>query len=158
MKNSPKICLLLHNIRSAHNVGAIFRTAEAAGVEKIYLIGYTPPPIDRFGRASRAIAKTALGAEKFIEWERYSRASLLFWKLKAKNYKLIALEQSPDSIDYRQVKITGPTAIIVGNEVRGLPRSILNKGEVIAEIPMGGKKESLNVSVATGIFLFQLLN
>lgn len=151
-----QICLILHNLRSAQNVGAIFRTAEAAGAAKIYLTGYTPAPIDRFGRPNRAVLKSALGAEKFVQWEKFQNISKLISKLKTISYKLIALEQSDKSVDYRKVKITSPTAILLGNEVRGLSSAVLKKCDVIAEIPMRGQKESLNVAVATGVFLFSL--
>ena len=152
-----EVCLILHNVRSAHNVGAIFRTAEAAGVNQIYLTGYTPAPLDRFGRPNKELAKTALGAEKILEWSVSKNLSNLIKKLEARTYKLIALEQHPKSINYRRVKVKGLTAIIVGNEVTGLSPAILKQCDVVAEIPMHGRKESLNVAVATGIFLFQLL-
>jgi len=155
MKNQPEISLILHNLRSVHNVGAIFRIADAVGISgKIYLTGYTPAPIDRFGRVSKAVIKTALGAEKFVKWQKFQNISKLFSDLKAKSYKLIAMELAPDSVDYRKIKLTGPTAVIVGNEIRGLPKLILDQCDQIAEIPMRGKKESLNVAVACGIFLF----
>ncbi len=151
-----QICLILHNLRSAQNIGAIFRTADAAGVFKIYLTGYTPAPIDRFGRPNRTVIKTALGAESYVNWEMSKNISSPISKLKAESYKLIALEQQLDSVNYKKVKINGPTAIIVGNEVTGLSKSILKQCDIVAEIPMRGKKESLNVAVATGIFLFSL--
>jgi len=150
------ICLILHNLRSAQNVGVLFRVADAVGVKKIYLTGYTPAPIDRFGRANRAIAKTALGAEKFVEWIKFQNISKLISKLKTESLQLIALEQSDKSIDYRKIKLTRSAAIVVGNEVRGLNPAILKKCDTIAEIPMRGRKESLNVAVAAGIFLFRL--
>lgn len=152
-----RACLILHNLRSAQNAGAIFRVADAVGgIEKIYLTGYTPPPADRFGRPNRAVAKTALGAENYVDWESSKSISRLIRKLKAKGYKLIALEQQPRSTDYRKVKVKGPVAIIVGNEVRGLSPAILEKCDATAEIPMRGKKESLNVAVALGVFLFRV--
>ncbi len=163
-----EVCLILHNVRSAHNVGAIFRTAEAAGVRQIYLTGYTPAPFDRFGSprslgeagwVDKEIAKTALGAEKILDWQSFKNLTPLLKKLQANEAKkltLIALEQSEKSIDYRKVKIVGPTAIIVGNEVTGLSPAILKHCDLVAEIPMHGRKESLNVAVATGIFLFQI--
>ena len=154
-----KICLILHNLRSAQNVGALFRVADAVGgVEKIYLTGYTPAPVDRFGRPNKEVIKTALGAEKFVLWEKFQSISQLTYKLKANSYKLVAIEQSAKSVDYRKVEIKGPTAIIFGNENRGVNPAILKKCDTIAEIPMRGKKESLNVAVAGGIFLFRLLS
>lgn len=152
------LILILHNIRSAHNVGSIFRTADAAGVAKIYLMGFTPAPLDRFGRVNKEIAKTALGAENSVSWEKVANFNSLLRHLKPETYKLIALEQFPRAVDYRKIKLAGPTAIILGNEVRGLSPAILKQCDVIAEIPMRGKKESLNVSVACGIFLFHLFD
>lgn len=157
--NSVKeVYLILHNIRSAHNVGAIFRTADVAGVSKIYLTGYTPAPVDRFGRARKDIAKTALGAEISVKWEHIKSISSLIKKLKNKKVKIVAVEQGDIAIDYKKLKIKFPAVFIFGNEVRGLSKSILNKSDTVAQIPMLGKKESLNVSVATGIFLFRVLN
>jgi 23S rRNA (guanosine2251-2'-O)-methyltransferase len=156
------ISLILHNIRSAHNVGSIFRTADAAGVTKIYLTGYTPAPTDKFGRINKEIDKTALGAEKNLEWEKRDDVLPLLYNLKTKTYNLIALEQSPNSVNYKTLSCRTSdvlqTAIIVGNEVSGLDPEILKLCDLVAEIPMRGKKESLNVSVATGIFLFRLLD
>jgi len=158
MKNQPKISLILHNIRSAQNVGAIFRVADAVGmVEKIYLTGYTPAPVDRFGRPSREVVKTALGAENYVKWESFKTINNLLKKLLASSFQLLALEQSDNSVDYRKIKIKNPTAIIVGNEVRGLNPAILKKCDQVAEIPMRGRKESLNAAVACGIFLFQII-
>lgn len=162
--DSP-LCLILHNIRSCHNVGSIFRTAEAAGAQKIYLTGYTPAPVDRFGRAVKEIAKTALGAEKMISWEKYCQISPLLKKLLASNpprrpasFQLLALEQSAEAVDYKKVKLRGPTAVVLGNEIRGLSQKILNHCDLVVQIPMRGKKESLNVAVAAGVFLFRLID
>ena len=157
MPPRPEIHLLLHNIRSAQNVGAIFRVADAAAAAKIWLTGYTPAPLDRFGRVNREIAKTALGAEKYVEWKKIANVDKLFKELSAFSFQLLALEQANNSIDYKKVKIKGPTAIIVGNEVRGLHPVLLKRCDVIVEIPMRGRKESLNVAVALGIFLFRLI-
>jgi len=137
-------------------VGSIFRTADAAGVKKIYLAGYTPTPVDRFGRVRRDFTKVSLGAEKLVLWEYHKNILKLLEKLKREKIYLIALEQAKSSIDYKKVKPKIKTTLVLGNEVRGLSKGILNKCDVVAEIPMRGKKESLNVSVAAGIFLFQL--
>ncbi|MEK7552865.1 MAG: TrmH family RNA methyltransferase [Patescibacteria group bacterium] len=155
MIKSLEVCLVLHNLRSAHNVGAIFRTAEAAGVNKIYLTGYTSAPRDRFGRPNQGVMKSALGAEEYVQWEKLSSVGRLLGKLSRAGFQLIALEQAKQSTDYRLVKVSNSTAIIVGNEVSGLSQSILTKCQSVAEIPMRGRKESLNVAVATGIFLFR---
>lgn len=147
MKKPDKIFLILHNIRSLHNVGSIFRTADAAGVSKIYLTGYTPDPSQ----------KTALGAENFIPYERRRDISWLIAKLKKDRSNIVALEQSKKSIDYRKFKPKFPLALILGNEVRGLSSAILKKCDAVIQIPMKGRKESLNVSVAAGISLFELI-
>ncbi len=158
MSNKKEIFIILHNIRSVHNVGAIFRTAEAAGVSKIFLTGYTPAPIDRFGRWRKDIAKSALGAEKMLLWESRQNTASLLKNLKKEKFKIIAVEQSPKSVDYKKIRIKNKTAIIFGNEVTGLSPAVLRKCDVVAEIPMKGRKESLNVSVAAGIFLFRALD
>lgn len=150
--------LILDNIRSRHNVGSIFRTADCAGVGKIYLCGTTPTPLDRFNREVKEIAKTALGAEKSVVWE-YSKTTLsVVKKLKRDGYHIIAIEQSKNSIDYKKVKARSKVAFVVGNEVDGVAKSILKLCDIVAEIPMRGGKESLNVSVATGVALFRVLN
>ena len=148
--------LILHNIRSNHNVGSIFRTADGAGVTKLWLTGYTPAPVDQFKRVNNEIAKTALGAEQTLEWEKRENILELIAELKKEGYKILALEQNEKSVDYREVKLAGRTALIVGNEVGGVEREILNLCDQITEIPMRGSKESLNVAVATGIVVFKL--
>ena len=150
--------LIFHNIRSVENVGAMFRTADAAGVDKIYLTGYTPAPLDRFGRKRRDLAKSALGAEEFVLWESKKSLSALMHSLRREKYLIIAIEQDKNSIDYKKVKPKAKNAFIVGAEVEGLSQNILRKCDIIAEIPMRGSKESLNVSVALGITLFRILN
>lgn len=149
--------LILPDIRSAINVGAIFRTADAVGVSKIYLTGYTPRPTDKFGRIQKDITKSALGAEEFIEWEYQKSLVSLISKLKKRGFQIVAIEQAQKAVDYRKVKVSKKVAIIVGPEVSGLSKRILDKCEVIALIPMYGKKESLNVSVACGVALFRIL-
>lgn len=150
--------LILDNIRSAHNVGAIFRTADAVGISKIYLVGITPAPLDRFGRVRSDVAKASLGSEKSVKWESVKTLSPLFKKLKKIGYILVAIEQSKKSLDYKKIKLRGDTAFVVGNEVEGISRKALSACDIVAEIPMAGVKESLNVSVATGIALFRILN
>jgi len=151
-----EIYLVLHNIRSLHNVGAIFRTAEGLGVKKIYLTGYTPEPHDIFGKLRKDFTKTALGAEKYLEWEKVKNVFNLLRRLKKEKIQIIALEQSKSSVNIKKFKPRGKFALILGNEVRGVPKSVLKKCDKIIEIPMRGKKESLNVSVATGIALFAI--
>ena len=151
------IAVLLHNIRSAHNVGAIFRTADALGVETIYLSGYTPTPMDRFNRPRKDIAKVALGAEKTIRWQYEKDPKEIIFELKSNKYQIIALEQTKKSIDYKKVKIKYPVLFIVGNEVEGVPQETISLCDIVTEIPMAGDKESLNVSVAFGVGLFRML-
>lgn len=148
-----KIAVLLHNVRSAHNVGAIFRTADGAGVEKMYLTGYTPAPTDRFGRAQKDIAKTALGAEKTVSWEKFASPARLL-KRSRNTYCIVGVEQDARAKDYRDFVLSGPTLFIFGDEVKGITPSVLTACDEIVEIPMRGSKESLNVSVAAGIILF----
>ncbi len=156
-KNKPEVILILPDIRSAINVGSIFRTADAAGVGKIYLTGYTPRPTDTFGRIQKDIAKSALGAETWIPWEYKKSVSALISKLQKDGYSIVALEQDEKSIDYKKFKTPTKMALIVGSEVEGLNKKIVNTCDSVIEIPMYGKKESLNVGVAAGIVLFRIL-
>jgi len=153
-----KVELILHNIRSNHNVGSIFRTADGAGVTKLWLTGYTPAPLDQFKRVNSEIAKTALGAEQSVEWEKRENIITLIKELKNLDYKILALEQADNSVDYKQVKLEGKTVLIVGNEVEGVEGDVLNLCDQIIEIPMRGSKESLNVAVATGVAVFRLID
>ena len=156
MKNKEKFVILV-DIRSVFNVGSIFRTADALGVDKIFLCGCTPAPKDRFGRKRMDLAKVALGAEESASWEHHEDVTKLLKILKKEKVQIIALEQSPKSVDYKKIKTKGSTAIILGEEVNGISEKILNLADVIAEIPMLGKKESLNVSVAFGVAGFEIL-
>ena len=149
--------LVLPDIRSAINVGAIFRTADAVGVSKIYLTGVTPRPTDRFGRVQKDIHKSALGAETWVPWAYVEELLPLIKDLKKDCYTIIAVEQDENSVDYRKIKAKGNTAIVLGPEVEGLGKKVLKECDIIAEIPMYGQKESLNVSVAAGVALFQML-
>ncbi len=154
----PNKILILPDIRSAQNVGSLFRTADACGIEFVYIVGITPAPSDRFDRPNSAIAKTALGAEQTIPWKKVASLSTLLNTLKKNDVQTIAIEQSEIAIDYKKVKVQFPVAFVMGNEVEGLPKAILQKVDIVAEIPMNGMKESLNVSVAGGIALFRMLN
>lgn len=153
-----KITVVLHNLRSLHNVGSIFRTADAAGCQKIYLCGITPSPQDEFGRWRSQISKVSLGAEKYLAWEKCQSTSKLIDRLKKDGYLAVAIEQNKKAIPYYQFKY--PTdrkiALVLGNEIRGLSPPVLRLADKIVEIPMFGKKESLNVSVAFGIVVFHL--
>lgn len=152
---SREVCLLLPNIRSVYNVGAIFRTADALGVSKIYLSGYTPTPVDRFKVERKDFAKSALGAEKTVPWEYVKSPKTLIDRLKKEGFEIIALEQDEKSIDYKKVRPAAKSLVVFGTETTGMTKSFLKEMDVIAEIPMKGKKESLNVSVSAGIVLFR---
>ncbi len=157
-KKNIESVLILPNIRSTYNVGAIFRTADAVGVSKIYLVGITPTPVDMFGRERKDIAKSALGAQKSVPWEYKKTLRPLITKLKKEGYYIVAIEQSLQSIDYKKITPKKKTAFLLGEEVCGLSEKELSLCDVIAEIPMHGSKESLNVSVASGVALFRILD
>lgn len=155
-----KMIAILHNIRSLHNVGSIFRTADAAGIEKLYLCGITPTPLDQFGKIRSQLAKVSLGAENTVPWEKFSSTSRLIDKLKKEGYKIFAIEQSKKSIPYYKGvprSAQDRLALVFGNELRGVAPSVLKKCDKILEIPMRGNKESLNVAVAFGIVAYELL-
>ena len=149
---------MLHNVRSAYNVGSIFRSADAAGVSHVWLTGYTPTPQDRFGRVKHKIEKTALGAEQSIPWSTRRSFGSALEALKKNNVKLVAVEQTPTALDYRTFKLVEPTCFIFGNEVRGLSKQIIAHADTVIHIPLLGSKESLNISVAAGIVLFSMLH
>jgi tRNA G18 (ribose-2'-O)-methylase SpoU len=160
--------VILDNIRSLHNVGSIFRTADAVGVEKLYLCGITPSPLDRFGVVRGDVAKVSLGAEKTVPWESVVSTSRLITSLKKQGFTIVALEQDVRAVTYyeyaktwiasstRKDKGVGGIALILGAEVEGVSPAVLKKCDTIIEIPMKGKKESLNVAVAFGVAAFRL--
>lgn len=160
-KNTMKpkdVYIILHNIRSAYNVGSIFRTADAAGILKIYLTGYTPTPKDRFGREQKDIAKTALGAQYTIFWEYKKSPQQVIARLKKNKVSIVGVEQTEGASDYKKITLHGPTAFVFGNEVRGISPRLQKHFTGCIFIPMRGDKESLNVSVAAGVVLFRVLN
>ena len=150
--------LILQNIRSAENVGAMFRTADAFGVEKIYLTGYTPAPLDRFKRPVYKIAKAALGAEKTVLWERVTDISHCVNTVKQVGMRVVALEQDRRAVPLGAYVPPASWALVVGNEVTGIEADVLALVDDIVDIPMIGQKESLNVAVAAGIALYVLSN
>ncbi len=153
----PEIVAVLHNIRSLHNVGSIFRTADAVGAKKIYLCGITPGPVDRFGREVRAFTKVSLGAEKTVAYEKARRAADALAKLKKDGYTILAVEQSRRAAPYHNFRPgRRKLALLMGAEVKGLPPALLKRADKILEIPMLGRKESLNVAVAFGIVAYRL--
>jgi len=199
-KLNTSVYLILHNVRSCYNVGSIFRTADAAGIDKIYLCGYTPAPeaqisnfqffpIRKANRGSSIpqsgigtiskqitnpkfqiqkrdkISKTALGAEKYVPWEKCKQTWRLLEKLGSEGVKIIALERFDrltagklgvkNIFNYKPPK-NKSIALVVGHERKGLSKKILEYVDDIVEIPMRGRKESLNVSVAVGIALYEI--
>lgn len=159
-----KVVFIIHNVRSAHNVGSILRSADGFAIDKIYLTGYTPYPQitgdsrlpHEAARAHRQIAKTALGAEQTVPLERQLDVVALISALKATGFAIVALEQAPGSVPLAAFRPGGPVAVIVGREVEGVEPEILKLVDHIVEIPMQGAKESLNVAVAAAIAMFCL--
>lgn len=137
--------LILPDIRSCHNVGAMFRTADACGVTKIFLVGYTPCP------PRPQIDKVALGAELWMPWEQKKSLKVLVKTLKKQGVAIIGLEKNNISKDIGIISFSRPVALIVGNEVDGIRPDILELCDIVTHIPMFGRKESLNVSIAAGI-------
>lgn len=148
--------VIAHNMRSLYNVGSIFRTADAFGVTKIYLTGYTGTPANALHKIR--ISKSALGAEAWIPWEHEKSPIKLIKRLKSQGVKIIALENKTKSINIKKFKPKFPLALVLGEEVRGVAKSILKLCNQTIEIPMLGKKESLNVSVAFGIAAYSINN
>lgn len=143
--NKKSFYIIAHNIRSLYNVGTIFRTSDALGVDKIYLTGYSGQP------PSKQISKVALGAENTVPWEHCKNISQLFTKLKKQGVRIVALELGHGAVNIFDFKPKFPLALLLGNEVRGVSKSLLNKADQIIYLPMYGHKESLNVGVAMGV-------
>lgn len=154
-----ELVAVLHSIRSVHNTGSIFRTADGAGFTKIYLCGITPAPLDRFSRVRKDFAKVSLGAEKSVVWEKKVSTTTVLKNLQKEGFRIFAIEQAPGSTNIFRASAKSflhpRTAIVMGNEVQGLPKSILQLTDGILEIPMLGAKESLNVGVAFGIAAYR---
>ena len=142
--------IILDNIRSLENIGSIFRTADAIGVSKIFLCGICGKP------PHHKISKTALGAENTVPWEYHKQIGRLIAKLKKEKVQIVSLEQAKNSVDLRKFKPSFPLALVVGNEVDGVSKKVLEKSDVIIEMEMKGEKESLNVSVAFGIAGYEI--
>lgn len=148
--------VIANNIRSLFNVGSIFRTADAFGLSKVYLTGYTGRP-DHMNDGLK-IGKVALGAEQWVPWEYHASATRLIKKLKSQGVQVVALENNVAAVPVRRFKPKKPCALVLGEEVKGIPKPILKLCDATVEIPMVGKKESLNVSVAFGIAAFGLFS
>lgn len=149
--------LIIDNIRSAHNVGSMFRTSDGAGVSRIILVGYTPAPTDRFGRVQPEIKKTSLGASEMILWEQKESGEQILKRieeLQKEGFTIVSVEQTEKSIPLYDLKVPEKVAYIVGNEIDGVSKELLDVSDMTVQIPMQGQKESLNVGVATGIVLF----
>ncbi len=148
--------LILPNIRSCHNVGAMFRTADACGVDQIFLVGYTPHP------PRKEIDKVSLGAEKSVKWKPYKNVKTLVSSLKKKHIAVVALEKSAHSVAIESFSFSTffknykGIALVVGNEVDGIPEDIQKLCDAVLHISMYGKKESLNVSIAGGIAMYEI--
>jgi len=148
----PPFVAVLDNIRSLHNVGAIFRTADAAGAGKLYLCGMTGSP------PRHEIRKAALGAEETVAWEYFKQTGDALEKLKHEGYSLVALENTYKSIDYRRAAYNFPLALVVGHEYNGIAPEILSLCDAAISLPMRGLKDSLNVAVAFGIAAYEIAN
>lgn len=144
-----KFVIICDDIRSLYNVGSVFRTSDAVGVDRIYLCGITGRP--GRSKSDEKLAKVALGAEKTVPWEYRKQAWRLVDELKAEGFEIVSLELTEKSINYTEFKPYFPLALIIGNEVEGVKKSLLARSDEHIQIPMRGQKESLNVSVAFGI-------
>jgi 23S rRNA (guanosine2251-2'-O)-methyltransferase len=144
------IIILAHNIRSVWNVGSLFRTADAFGIQKIYLTGYTGTP------PSKEINKTALGAEQWIPWEKREEPFELIEQLKADGFSIVSLEKTTESIALQEYSIPQKIVLILGHEILGVSTQLQAVSDATVHIPMLGQKESLNVSVACGVALYGL--
>ena len=153
-QSAPKlpVVVVLDNIRSMHNVGAIFRTSDAFSVAKLYLCGITPHP------PHREIRKTAIGAEETVPWEAHAYTQDVVKALSAAGYQILSLEQVqgstklPDFVPDPKVQY----ALVLGHEIDGVSQTIIDLSDQVLEIPQYGTKHSLNVSVAAGIVLYRL--
>ena len=148
----PQLDLIVHNIRSAENVGAILRTADCVGARRLWITGYSPTP------EHAKVKKTALGAEGMVEWIQRTDVHEVLGELRQDSYRIVGLEITPDAKSLTGYATPERTALLLGSEVGGLTPSLLAQCDDVVCIPQHGKKESLNVSVATGIASFWLLN
>lgn len=162
--NGRDILVIAHNIRSTHNIGSIFRTCDGFGVSHLYLTGYSPyPKLERdtrlphiAERVSHEINKTALGAEATVHFSHVSSPYTLIDGFKAHGYDIVGLEQHDTAIHLPDFSPSQKTVLLLGEEVDGISSDLVKKCSHLVEIPMQGKKESYNVSVATGIALYAL--
>lgn len=148
---SVELHLVAHNIRSRENVGSLFRTADSLGVAKIWLSGYTPVPPDP------KISKVALGAEAVVSFETYLDIESVLKRLKEQQIPLYALELTPDAINVAEFEPPAALALLLGTETTGIPPSLLEECVASLFIPQQGMKESLNVTIATAIAAWKIL-
>lgn len=146
------LIVVLDNVRSLHNVGSVFRTADAFLIESVFLCGITSPP------PHPEIHKTALGAENTVAWKYFENTLDAIKELKNQNYTILAVEQAENSRMLNELELPqGKYAVILGNEVKGVDQTVLDECDSCIEIPQYGTKHSLNVSVATGIVLWEMI-
>lgn len=145
------VVLVLDHVRSAYNTGSFFRTADAAGLERLYLCGITPTP------ANRAVGKTALGAQECVAWEYCVDALLPLRMLRARGFEIAAVETSPRALDLYDWRPRFPLCVVFGNEVDGLGEEVLEACDSHVRLPMLGRKHSLNVATAGGAVVYEVL-
>jgi 23S rRNA (guanosine2251-2'-O)-methyltransferase len=148
---SLPVTVLLDNVRSVYNVGAFFRTADAASVERLLLSGFTAAP------PHKGIGKTALGADAVVSWERLEAPEATLDELRHRGYELVAIETSETAVDLYEWQPRFPVCVVFGHEVDGVRPALLAKCDRIVRIPMYGRKRSLNVATAGGIVIYELL-
>lgn len=148
MKN---VVVVLPDIRSTHNTGSFFRTGDAAGVEKIVMCGITATP------PHPHLVKVSLGAEDAVPWEYIEDVRDAIQKLREQGYQLVGVEQTDTSVPYTEAEYAENVAVFFGHEVEGLDPEVVEEMDIVVEIPMRGMKESLNVSVAGGVVLYEIL-
>lgn len=153
-KKKVPITIVLDNVRSAHNVGSVFRTSDAFLIERIILCGICPIP------PKKEIHKTALGSTESVNWEYFSKTTDCIKELKNQNYDIISLEQTDHSISLNDFKpkMLSKIALIFGNEVQGVDQECIDLSQYVVEIPQHGTKHSFNVSVSVGIVLWDVSN
>jgi len=146
----PFYCVA-ENVRSLYNVGSIFRTSDAVRLQKLFLTGYTGFP------PRKEIDKTALGAVDSVPWQHIQNSPDVVWQLKKQHIQIIALEHTSNSVPFNEFDYQFPLCLLLGNEVEGLTEELIDLSDAAVEIPMFGLKQSLNVSVAFGVVMFQIL-
>ncbi|MFA6466416.1 MAG: TrmH family RNA methyltransferase [Patescibacteria group bacterium] len=151
MRTNNNFYIIAHNIRSLYNIGTIFRTADALGVDTVFLTGYSGQP------PRKEISKVALGAEETVNWQYYKSLTYLVRKLKKEGLRIIALETGETAINYLDFKAKFPLALLLGNEVRGVSKAMLKQVDATISLPMNGIKESLNVGVAMAVAGYHII-